>query len=58
MATMKDWVDSTPERARLFAEERLIALAAEEIWEAMNRRNMRLYPFRELAAQTYLEKPR
>jgi transcriptional regulator with XRE-family HTH domain len=37
MATMKDWVDSTPERGRLFAEERLIALAAEEIWEAMNR---------------------
>ncbi|MGO9592987.1 MAG: XRE family transcriptional regulator [Steroidobacteraceae bacterium] len=37
MNTMNDWVNSTPERQRLFAEERLIALVTEEIYEAMNR---------------------
>jgi transcriptional regulator with XRE-family HTH domain len=34
---MNDWVNSTADRQRLFEEERLIALVAEEIYEAMNR---------------------
>lgn len=35
MSKLTDWVDSSPERQRLFAEEQLIASASEEIWAAM-----------------------
>ena len=37
MTTFKEWLAGSPERARDFAEERLIAEVAEEIWEAMER---------------------
>ena len=40
MATMNDWVSATPERQRLFAEEQLIAITAEEIYSAMERVNI------------------
>lgn len=35
MSTLNDWIESSPERARDYAQERLIAEVAEEIWAAM-----------------------
>ena len=35
MSALQDWLTASPERQRDFAEERLIAEVAEEIWEAM-----------------------
>jgi plasmid maintenance system antidote protein VapI len=37
MGTMKDWLQADVEHRRLFAQERLIADAAEEIYVAMER---------------------
>ncbi len=35
MSTLNDWIESSPERAREYAQERLIAEVAEEIWTVM-----------------------
>jgi transcriptional regulator with XRE-family HTH domain len=32
---LQEWVDTTPERARIYAQESLIVDVAEEIWAAM-----------------------
>ena len=37
--TLKDWIDSDPERAREFAQEQLIVAVAEHIWEQMEQRD-------------------
>lgn len=36
MSKLNDWVTASPERERLYAQEKLIVDAAEEIWAAMD----------------------
>jgi transcriptional regulator with XRE-family HTH domain len=36
MSKLKDWVSATPERERIYAQEKLIVDTAEEIWAAMD----------------------
>ena len=40
MTHLTDWVNASPQRQREFAEERLIVDAAEEIWGAMERKQV------------------
>jgi len=37
MSKLTEWVNASPERERLFAQEQLIVDAAEEIWAAMEK---------------------
>ncbi|WP_129781785.1 helix-turn-helix domain-containing protein [Peristeroidobacter soli] len=37
MSKLNDWVEASPERERIYAQEKLIVDTAEEIWEAMDK---------------------
>lgn len=40
MSKLNDWVAASPERERVYAQEKLIVDTAEEIWEAMEKREV------------------